>query len=67
MKKQNCNQNVKVGKVVDFVKPFDHYYHKFIFGKFFRCPVKLKKNLKLKFRSKFNHAFTNHGYLHSAA
>ena len=67
MKKQNCNQNVKVGKVVDFIKPFDHYYHKFNFGKFFRCPAKLKKNLKLKFRSKFNYRFTNHGYLHSAA
>ena len=33
---------------------------------FFNCPVKLKSNLKLKFTSKFNHGFTNHGYLHSA-
>ena len=33
---------------------------------FFNCPVKLYKNLELKFRSKFNHDFTNHGYLHSA-
>ena len=33
---------------------------------FFKCPVKLQRNLKLKFRSKFNHDFTNHGYLHSA-
>ena len=31
---------------------------------FFNCPVKLKSNLKLKFRSKFNHDLTNHGYLH---
>ena len=28
---------------------------------FWNCPVKLERNLKLKFRSKFNH-----GYLHSA-
>ena len=34
---------------------------------FFNCLVKLLRNLKLKFRSKFNHDFTNHGYLHSAA
>ena len=33
---------------------------------FSNCPVKLKRNLKLKFRSKFNHGFTNHGYLRSA-
>ena len=33
---------------------------------FFNCPVKLQRNWKLKFRSKFNHDFTNHGYLHSA-
>ena len=33
---------------------------------FFNCPAKLKSNLKLKFRSKFNHGFTNHGYLYSA-
>ena len=32
----------------------------------FNCPVKLKSNLKLKFRSKFNRSFTNPGYLHSA-
>ena len=38
MKKQNSNQNVKVGKMVVLVK----------------------------FRLKFNHGFTNHGYLHSA-
>ena len=29
MKKQNSNQNVKVGKMVVFVKAFDHYHHKF--------------------------------------
>ena len=33
--------------------------------KYFNCPVKLLRNLKLKFRSKCNHDFTNHGYLHS--
>ena len=32
---------------------------------FFNCPVKLQRSVKLKFRSKFNHGFTNHGYLHS--
>ena len=29
MKKQNSNQNVKVGKMAVFVRPFDYYYHKF--------------------------------------
>ena len=53
--------------MIVFAKTFDHYDHKFNFDNFFSCPVKLKKNLKLKFRSKFNHDFTNHGYLlHSA-
>ena len=33
---------------------------------FFNCPVNLWRNLKLKFRSKFNHDLTNHGYLHHA-
>ena len=33
---------------------------------FFNCPVKSLTNLKLKFRSKVNHGFTNHGCLHSA-
>ena len=28
-KKQNSNQNVKVGKMVVLVKAFDHYLHKF--------------------------------------
>ena len=32
---------------------------------FFNCPVKLQRNLKLKFRSKFNHDFANHGCLDS--
>ena len=32
---------------------------------FFNCSVKLQRNLKLKFRSKFNHDFANHGYLDS--
>ena len=33
---------------------------------FFNCPENLWRKLRLKFRSKFNHGFTNHGYLHSA-
>ena len=67
MKKQNSNQNVKIEKMVVFAKTFDYYHHKFNFGNFFICPVKLQNNLKLKFRSKFNHAFTIiMVYFHSA-
>ena len=33
---------------------------------FFNYSVKLERNFKWKFRSKFNDDFTNHGYLHSA-
>ena len=29
MKKQNSNQNVKVGKMVVFFKAFDHYHNEF--------------------------------------
>ena len=47
------NFNVKVEKMVAFVKTFDHYHRKFNYGNLFCCPVKLEKNLKLKFRSKF--------------
>ena len=65
MKKQN-NQNEKVEKMVVFVKTFEHYQCKFNLGNFFNCPVKLQKNLELKFKLKFNHGFTKHGYLHSA-
>ena len=32
---------------------------------FFSCSLKLQINLKPKFRSKFNHDFTNYSYLHS--
>ena len=39
MKKQISNQNVKVEKM--FVKTFDYYYHKFNFGNFSICSVKL--------------------------
>ena len=53
-KKQNSNQNVKVEKMVVCVKTFDYYHHKFNFGNFVSCPV--KKNSKLKFRSKFSQA-----------
>ena len=59
-KKQNSDQNVKVEKMVVSVKTFDYYHNKFNFSNFFSCPVKLWKNLKLKFRSKFND-----GYLRS--
>ena len=55
MKKQKSKQNVKVV----FVKTFEYYHHKFNFDNF-SCPVKLWKNLKLKFRSKIHH-----GYLQS--
>ena len=43
LKKQNSNQNVRVEKMVVFVKTFDHYHHKFSFGNFFSCPVNLKE------------------------
>ena len=46
MKKQNSRQNGEVEKMVVLVKTFDHYYHKFNFGHFLSCPVKLYKNLK---------------------
>ena len=41
MKKQNSNQNLKVEKMMIFVKTFDYYHRKFNFGIFFSCPVKL--------------------------
>ena len=50
-------EDVKVEKMVVFVKTFDHYHYKFNFGNFFR----LQKNLKMKFRWKFNCRFTNQG------
>ena len=34
-------KNVKVEKMVVFVKTFDHYHYKSNFGHFFSCPVKL--------------------------
>ena len=40
MKKQNSNQNLKIEKIVVFVKTFDDYHHKFNFN-FYGCPVKL--------------------------
>ena len=64
MKNQNSEQNVKVEKMMVFVKTFDHLI--FNFGNFFSCPLKLKKNLNLKLGSKFSNGFTNHNYLHSA-
>ena len=65
MKKQKGKQILKYKMMVIFVKTFNHYNHKFNFGNSLSCSVKLKKNLKLKFRLKFNHTFTNHGYLQS--
>ena len=60
MKKKNINQNMKVERTRYFSKCLAIT----ITGlNFFNCPAKLKSNLKLKFRSKFNHGFTNHGYL----
>ena len=47
-----------------FVNTFDFYHHKFKFGHLFSSPVKLWKDFNLKFRWKFDHGFTNHGYLH---
>ena len=41
-----------------YLSKLDYYNHKFDFGNFFSCPVKLQKNLKLKFRLKFKHGFT---------
>ena len=41
-----------------YLPKLDYCHHKFDFGNFFSCPVKLYKNLKLKFRSKFIHDFT---------
>ena len=61
MKKQNSKQNGKVEKMVVLVKNFDHHHHKF---QLFQ--MSCKRNLKLKVRLKFNHNFTNHGYLYSA-
>ena len=40
-KKQNSNQNVKVEKMVVFVKTFVHNHLMFNFDNFFSCPVKL--------------------------
>ena len=41
MKKQNSYQKVKAQKMVVFVKIFDYYHHKFNFGNFVSCLVKL--------------------------
>ena len=41
MKKENSNQNMKVEKMMVYVKTLDRYHHKFNFGNFFSCPVKL--------------------------
>ena len=40
MKKQNSNQNVKIEKMVAFVKTFDYYHHKFDFGNIFQLSCK---------------------------
>ena len=49
--------------MVVLVKAFDHYHDNF---QLFQLFCKIVKNLKLKFRSKFNPGFTNHDYLHGA-
>ena len=59
-------KKVKSEKMVGSVKKIDHCRHKFNFGRFFSSPVKLIKGLNLKITPKFNHGFTNHGYLHNA-
>ena len=63
IKKKNRNQHVKVEKMVVLVKTFDHYHHKF---ELFQLPCKVVKEFETEIKSKFNHGFTNHGYLHSA-
>ena len=63
IKKQNSNENGKVEKMVVLVKLLFIAITSF---NFCNCPVKLWRSLKLKFRSKFNHDLTNHGYLHHA-
>ena len=40
LKKQNSNQNVRVEKMVVFVKTFDHYHYHY---NFFNCPVNYKR------------------------
>ena len=40
MKKQNSNQNVKIEKMVAFVKTFEYYHHKFDFGNIFQLSCK---------------------------
>ena len=32
---------MKIGKMLDFFKTFDHYHNKFNFDNSFSCPVKL--------------------------
>ena len=59
MKKEHSNQNVKVGKMVVFVKSLNHYHDKFQL--FLTVLYNCKGIWNWKFRSKFNH-----GYLHSA-
>ena len=54
--------------MVRFIKTCDQYHDKFNFGHLFSSSVKtVPEDLNLKFRSKFNHSFTNHGCLHYAA
>ena len=43
--------------MVGFVKIFDHYDHKIIFGHFLSSPVKLLTDLDLTFRLNFNHGY----------
>ena len=59
-KQKIVNKTLKVAKIVEFIKIFDQYYDKFTFARFFSPHVKLQEGLK--FRSKFNYGFTNHGF-----
>ena len=46
MKKQNSNQNVKIEKMVVFLKTSDYYHHKFNFGIFFQLSCKTVKEFE---------------------
>ena len=46
--------------MVGFIETCDQHPHKFNFRHFY------PEDLNLKFRSKFNHGFTNHGFLSCA-
>lgn len=59
-KTKNSKQNAEGCKDCEIYQNFDQYYDKFTFARFFSPHVKLQEGLK--FRSKFNYGFTNHGF-----